>query len=73
MKKTIELQKDEFRTVWRNGDKGMINVDVFHKDDADEPLLEWSYPKVAGSSLMGNAAFWLEQAILQTKADNGKS
>lgn len=64
--KKITLTKDGFRTVWYNGERGMINVDVFHGDN-EKPCVEWSYPKLGGSSIAGNAAIWLDQAILQTR------
>jgi hypothetical protein len=66
VKKTIELTKGRFRTVWSNGERGSINVNVYI-DDSNEPLIEWAYPKVAGSSILGNASIWLDQAILQAQ------
>lgn len=65
-KKTIEMTQDGFRTVWRNGEPSMIDVDVF-RDGADKPCLEWSYGKVAGTSILGNASFWLPQVIAQAR------
>jgi len=66
MAKTIELTKGDFRTVWRNGERGMIDVNVYHKVN-ETPCVEWSYPKIAGSSIIGNASFWLDQILLEAK------
>lgn len=67
-KKKITIEKNGYRTVWYNGVPGCINVDVFReKSDGYELVLEWRYGKVVGNSIMGNATFWLDQAILQAK------
>jgi hypothetical protein len=67
MKKIITLNKDGYRTVWQNSNtKGMIDVDIF-KEDEETPCLEWSYGKVVGNSILGNANFWLDQAIAQAR------
>lgn len=66
MAKTIELTRDSFRTIWRNGERGMIDVDVYYLDHQTS-CLEWSYGKVAGASIIGNASFWLDQVILEAQ------
>jgi hypothetical protein len=68
-KKEIEMSKSEYVTYWRNGERGMIDVDVYvgPRSETGEPILEWSYPKVVGASILGNASFWLEQAICQAR------
>ena len=70
MAKEIELKRDEFCTYWRNGDGGCIDVDVYvgERTEDNKPILEWGYGKVVGNSILGNASFWLEQAILQANA-----
>jgi hypothetical protein len=67
----IELTRDGYKTVWRNGPKGdgTIYVDVWH---GDKHVMEWAYGKVVGNSVMGNASFWLDQAILQAKHEETK-
>lgn len=65
-KKVIETKRQGFRLVWQSGEQGMIDVNVYI-DGNPEPVLEWSYPKVAGNSIMGNASLWEEQAILEAK------
>jgi len=60
----VALSKDGWKTVWRTGTHhDQIDVDVFNP--AGEKVLEWTYGKVVGPSVMGNAAFWLEQVLLQ--------
>jgi hypothetical protein len=68
--KTIELTRDGFKTVWRNSKtRGMIDVDVFVEGET-VPCLEWSYGKVVGNSILGNASFWLDQVILEARHQN---
>ena len=71
MAKEIELNRGGYFTYWRNGEGGCVDVDVYEGERAEdkEPLIEWSYGKVVGNSILGNASFWLEQAILQAKAE----
>lgn len=68
--KTVELTRDEFRTVWYTGDHpDEIDVDVYHEEKL---VLEWRYGKVCGNSLFGNAALWLDQALLQARGEMKK-
>lgn len=32
-----------------------------------EPVLEWSFPKVPGNNILGNAAIYLDQALMYAK------
>lgn len=63
-KKEVTLTKDGYKTVWRNGTGGSVDVDVYKNDKL---VLEWTYPKMFGRSVADNAAGWLDQAVLQTK------
>ena len=72
MKKTIETKRNGFRLVWQGGEKGMIDVNVYI-DPNPAPIIEWSYPKVVGNSIMGNASFWEEQACLEAKSELRKA
>lgn len=65
--KTVEITKNGFRTVWRNGSERLtIEVDVY-VDGAEKPVIEWVYPKVFGNSIANNAAIWFDQAALQAR------
>jgi len=33
----------------------------------DTPCLEWSFPKVPGNNIVGNAAIYLDQALMYAK------
>ncbi len=70
MAKEIQLDKDGYFTYWRNGEDGCVDVDVYlgERADGNEPVIEWGYGKVVGNSILGNASFWLDQAVLQAKA-----
>ena len=66
-KKEIKLTRGDFDTVWRNGRrKGSIEVDVYLKGKL---IIEWAYSKVCGQQIFANACFWLDQSILQAKAE----
>lgn len=69
-KRTIELTKDDFRTVWwiNDKDKKLIDVDVFYQTE-DKPLLQWQFDKAGGNALNGNAAIYLEQVILYAQKE----
>lgn len=71
MAKEVSMSKGKYETYWRNGERGMINVDVYvgPRSETNSPLIEWSYPKVVGSSILGNASFWLDQAIVQAQGE----
>lgn len=66
-KKEAKLEKDGFTTVWRFS-VGGVDVDVY-KDE--KLVLEWGYIKVSGvgRGLTAQAAFWLDQVILQAKSE----
>lgn len=65
--KTHTLHQDGYRTLWWNGPKGSreINVNVYDTDN--KLVLEWTFPQVAGTSLIGNTAVFLDQAIIYAK------
>jgi hypothetical protein len=72
------LHKDDYRTEWWMED-GSVCVNVYKQNGKDEngvttydekPCLEWAYGKIPGNNLIGNAAIWLDQAILQAKSTN---
>lgn len=33
----------------------------------DKPCLEWAFPKVPGNNILGNAAIYLDQALMYAK------
>lgn len=74
MAKEINLTRNEYQTYWRNGERGMIDVEIYHgpRSETNLPVVEWSYPKVVGSSILGNASFWLDQVMLEIKSQNSK-
>lgn len=71
-KKTIELTRDGFRTVWQSGESGMIDVNVYVGNNLN-PVLEWSYGKVVGQSILGNASFWFDQVVLEARSEMRKA
>lgn len=72
------LHKDGYKfDFWMNG-KGraaevICNAYVGVKDSDGEmryeekPCLEWAFPKVPGNNILGNAAIYLDQALLYAK------
>jgi hypothetical protein len=68
-KKVVETTRNGFRLVWQMGEPGMIDVNVYAIGGSVEPVIEWSYPKVAGNSLIGNIALWEEQAVLEARRE----
>lgn len=67
----VTLERDGYVTKWKSGPKVTheIYVDIF-RDGA--PILEWAFPMIVGNSVMGNATFYLEQAIMYAKNPPGK-
>jgi len=67
------LHRDGWKTEWWMED-GEVCVSVYRKEFSpsgpfysDKPCLEWSFPKVPGNNILGNAAIYLDQAILYAK------
>lgn len=70
-KQTLTLEKDGYKTVWEKGPKGSqeLYCDVFLNE---VKVLEWSFPWISGNALNGNAAIFLDQAIIYAKNPPGQ-
>jgi hypothetical protein len=76
--KTVTLHKDGYKfDFWMEG-KGreaevVCNAYVGVRDSDGilrydgKPCLEWSFPKLPGNNILGNAAIYLDQALLYAK------
>lgn len=71
IKKTTVRDAGTFRTEWTNGPKGMgeVFVDVYFNEE-EEPMLEWSYPRMRGLEFSANA--WNGQVLLQAESELAK-
>lgn len=69
-RKKVTTERDGYRFLWWNGEPGMICVNAY-KGDETQPCLEWEFGKIAGGSLIGNAAVWEEQALIYAKNPPG--
>lgn len=62
--KEVTLEQGPFTVKWRGtpGERDMIDADVYRDGKL---VLQWQYGRVVGSSIMGNAYFWMNQVCLQ--------
>jgi len=69
------ITKGLHRTEWWIENRTEVHVNVYKTKGAnkEKPILEWVYGKIPGNNILGNAAIWFDQAILQAEAEKGKT